>query len=83
MRIFHVFKVDHAVRIAEYFIRNRIVFYPSYTWPDKIKGPARFTFRLVRHVADNAVEMELLVRFLEKEGIIITKDDFDHANTKE
>lgn len=78
MRIFHVTKADHAVRIAEYFIRNRIVFYPSYTWPDKIKGPARFTFRLVRHVADNAVEMELLIRFLEKEGIMINREEESH-----
>lgn len=79
MRIFHVTNVNHAVRIAEYLIRNRIVFHPAYTWPDKIKGPARFTFRLVRHVADNAVEMELLVRFLEKEGIMISKEEVHHA----
>lgn len=74
MRIFHVTNAESARKIAGYFITNRIVFHPSYTWPDKIKGPPRFTFRLVRHIADNDVEMDLLSRFLDSESIEFTKE---------
>ena len=73
MRIFYVTNSDHAKAIASYFIGNRIVFHPSYTWPDKIKGPPQFQFRLMRHTADNETEMDLLTRFLEREGITVTK----------
>lgn len=76
MRIFHVEKSYEACKVACYFIRNRIGFHPSYTWPDRQKGSARFTFRLVKHIADNPTEMDLFANYLATEGILVNVDKY-------
>ena len=74
MRIFHVTNSADAEKIASYLIKARIGFSITYTYPDIIRGPARFVFKLLRHKADNIDTMQRFAEFRSREGISVVAE---------